>query len=102
MTQPKKFSERASELADQAAQAAGPAIGRAKEVAADLSEKAAPYASKAADATAQGVSTAAEQLDRRTNGKYASQISSVRSRIGKALGRDTDGPGAPGPPTPTT
>ena len=88
MTEPKKFSDRATELAGQAAQAAGPALERAKVVAADLAEKAGPYAARAADATAQGVSSAGAQLDKATSGKYTSQILSVTSKIGNALNRN--------------
>lgn len=86
MSEPSKFSERASELAGQAAQAAGPAIEKAKEVAVELVEKAGPYVEKAAQAAAQGVAAAAEQIDKATGGKYSDKISSVSEKIEKKLG----------------
>jgi hypothetical protein len=99
MPEQRKITERASELAGQAAQAAGPAIERAKEVAVELAEKAGPYVEKAAEKAgpyvekaavlaAHGVSAAAEQLDKATGGKYSDKISSVSSRIEGALDRD--------------
>jgi hypothetical protein len=88
MTEPKKITERATELADQAAQAAGPALEKAKEVAADLAEKAAPVVERAAELAAQGVSAAAEQLDKATKGKYSDKISTVATKIEDALDRD--------------
>jgi replicative DNA helicase len=103
MAEPKKLTERASELADQAAQAAGPALERAKEVAAELAEKAGPAieraaekagpvleraAERAAELAAQGVSVAAEQLDKATKGKYSDKISTVSAKIEDALDRE--------------
>lgn len=88
MGEPNKITERATELAGQAAQAAGPAIEKAKEVAADLAEKAGPVVERAAELAAQGVSAAAEQLDKVTGGKYSDKISSVSTKIEDALDRD--------------
>lgn len=88
MVEPSKISEKASELAGQAAQAAGPAIEKAKEVAAELAEKAGPLVEKAAVAAAHGVSAAAEQIDKATGGKYSDKISSVSAKIEEALDPD--------------
>lgn len=88
MAEQGKITEKASEIAGQAAQAAGPAIEKAKEVASELVEKAAPIVEKAAELAAQGVSAAAEQIDKVTGGKYSDKISSVSSKIEGALDRD--------------
>jgi MT0933-like antitoxin protein len=88
MVEPSKITEKAAELAGQAAQAAGPAIEKAKEVAGELAEKAAPLVEKAAAVAAQGVSAAAEQIDKATGGKYADKISAVSSKLEDALDRD--------------
>jgi carbohydrate-selective porin OprB len=90
MAEQGKITEKASELAGQAAQAAGPAIEKAKEVAGDLAEKAAPLVEKAAELAAQGVSVAAEQIDKVTGGKYSDKISTVSSKIEDALDRDEE------------
>jgi hypothetical protein len=82
-----KISEKASVLAGQAAEKAGPALERAKEVAADLAVKARPIIEKAAARTAHGVSVAAEQLDRATSGKYSDKLSSASTRIERKLDR---------------
>ncbi len=88
MVEPSKITEKASELAGQAAQAAGPAIEKAKEVAADLAEKAGPLVEKAAVAAAHGVSAAAEQIDKATGGKYSDKISSAAAKIEEVLDPD--------------
>jgi carbohydrate-selective porin OprB len=88
MVDPSKITEKASELAGQAAHAAGPAIEKAKEVAGDLAEKAGPLIEKAVELAAQGVSVAAEQIDKATGGKYSDKISSVSSKIEGTLDRD--------------
>jgi hypothetical protein len=88
MVDSSKFSERATELAGQAAQAAGPAIEKAREVAVELAEKAAPLVEKAKDVAAQGVSVAAEQIDKATGGKYADKISAVSAKLEDVLDRD--------------
>jgi hypothetical protein len=85
MVEPSKITEKASELAGQAAQAAGPALEKAKVVAGELAEKAAPLVEKAAVIAAHGVSAAAEQIDKATGGKYADKISAVSSKIEGAL-----------------
>jgi MT0933-like antitoxin protein len=85
MSEPNKLSERASELASQAVEAAGPVIERAKVVAGDLAEKAGPYVEKAAGLAAQGVAAAAEQIDKATGGKYSDKISSVSGKVKDTL-----------------
>jgi MT0933-like antitoxin protein len=90
MVEPSKITEKATELAGQAAQAAGPAIEKAKEVATELAEKAAPIVEKAAELAAHGVSAAAEQIDKVTGGKYSDKISSVSSKIENVLERDPE------------
>ena len=87
MVEQHKITEKASELAGQAMEAAGPALERAKAVAEDLAVKAGPYVEKAAVLAAQGVGVAAEQLDKATSGKYSDRISSVSTKIGQALDR---------------
>ncbi len=88
MSEANKFIERASDLATQAVEAAGPVIERAREVAGELAVKAGPYVDKAAGLAAQGVSAAAGQLDKATSGKYSDKISSVTRKIEGTLDRD--------------
>jgi MT0933-like antitoxin protein len=90
MVEPSKISEKASELAGQAAQAAGPALEKAKVVAGELVEKAGPLIEKAAEMAAHGVSAAAEQIDKATGGKYSDKISTVSAKIEHTLDRDKD------------
>jgi hypothetical protein len=92
MAEPSKFTDKASELAGQAAEKAGPAIVKAKEVASDLAEKAGPIIEKAAELAAHGVSVAAEQIDRATKGKYSDKLSSASTKIEEKLER-SDKPG---------
>ena len=99
MSESKKFTDRATELVNQAADAAGPVIEKAKVAATGAAEKAGPYVGKAAEKAgpyvdkaaglaAQGVTVAAGQIDKATKGKYSDKISSVSSKIGSALDRD--------------
>jgi hypothetical protein len=90
MVEPRKITEKATELAGTAASAAGPALEKAKEVATDLAEKAAPIVEKAAELAAHGVSAAAEQIDKVTGGKYSDKISTVSSKIEEVLDRDKE------------
>lgn len=89
-----KITEKAAQLAGQAAEAAGPALERAKEVAGELVEKAGPAlekaAEKAVELAAKGVSAAAESADRVTGGKYAEQISSAAAKLEQKLDRKPD------------
>ena len=87
MVDSSKLSEKASELAGQAIQAAGPALEKAKGVAGDLATKAGPYVSKAGQVAAQGVAVGADQVDKATGGKYSDKISSVSSKIRKTIDR---------------
>jgi len=80
-----KITEKASVLAGQAVEKAGPALAKAKEVAGELAEKAKPIVAKAATQTAHGVSAAAEQLDRATKGKYSDKLSSASSKVESKL-----------------
>jgi hypothetical protein len=82
-----KITEKASVLAGQAVEKAGPALEKAKEVAVELAEKARPIVEKAAARTAHGVSAAAEQLDRATSGKYSDKLSSASSKVEQKLDR---------------
>ncbi|WP_375480791.1 antitoxin [uncultured Jatrophihabitans sp.] len=86
MSEP-NFSQRASEFANQAAEAAGPVLARAKVVAGELADKAGPYVEKAAGLAAQGVTVAAGQLDKATSGKYSEKINSVTAKISGTLDR---------------
>lgn len=79
------FTERATALVNQAAEAAGPIIVKAKEAAGEFAVKAGPYVEKAASIAAQGVAVAAGQLDKATGGKYSDKISSVASKIDGSL-----------------
>jgi hypothetical protein len=92
MVEPSKITDKASELAGHAAQAAGPALEKAREVAGELAEKAAPIVDRAAELAAHGVSAAAEQIDKVTGGKYSDKISTVSAKIEDALERDKDKP----------
>jgi hypothetical protein len=93
MAEPSKFTEKvthsATDLAGQAAEKAGPAIERAKEVATELVEKAGPLLERAGELAAQGVSVAAEQIDRATGGKYSDKISTASAKIEEKLDRGT-------------
>jgi hypothetical protein len=88
MAEPSKFTDKASDLASQAAEKAGPAIERAKEVATELVEKAGPLLERAGELAAQGVSVAAEQIDRATGGKYSDKISTTSAKIEGKLDRN--------------
>lgn len=76
-----QIKEKAAELAGQAAAAAGPLAAQAKDRAAELAEK-------ASEAAAQGVSALAESLDKATGGKYSDRISSVTAKLEERLDRD--------------
>lgn len=83
------FTQRAADLANKAADAAGPLIVKARAVAGDLYVKAEPYVGKAAGVASQQVTVAADQLNKATKGKYADKITSVRSRIATTLDKPT-------------
>jgi hypothetical protein len=105
MAEQSKITEKAAELAGQAAAAAGPLASQAKEKATELAgtaaaaagpmaaqakEKAAELAEKAGELGAKGVSALAESIDKATGGKYSAKISSVTSKIEDKL--DPDAP----------
>jgi hypothetical protein len=89
MPESSKLTDRAAELANQAAAAAGPLAAQAKERAGVLAAQAAaaagPLAEQARVRAAQGVDVLAGNLDRFTGGKYSEQIHSVAARVGGAL-----------------
>lgn len=91
MVDSEKITGKASEIANQAAQAAGPAIDKAKEVASELVDKVGPLVEKAAGIASHGVSAAAEQLDKATGGKYSGPISSVSAKVEETLDRKHGG-----------
>jgi hypothetical protein len=103
MVEPSKITEKATELASQAAAAAAPLADKARELAETAATAAAPLANQAKDRVAgiadragelgaKGVSAVAEGLDAVTRGKFSDQISAVTSRIEDAL--DPDDPTA--------
>lgn len=96
-----KFIDRATELAGQAAAAAGPIAAQAKERATVLAGQAAaaagPIAEQARVKAAQGVDVLAGNLDKLTGGKYSEKIHSVASKVEDAL----DGKNTPPPTDPT-
>lgn len=83
------LKEKASEFATQAAAAAGPMAQQARERATELATQAAaaagPLASQAREKAAQGVEVLAENLDKMTGGKYTERIGSVTSKLEDAL-----------------
>ncbi|MCU1657995.1 MAG: hypothetical protein JWO57_2651 [Pseudonocardiales bacterium] len=113
MAEQSKITERASELAGQAAAAAGPLAAQAKEKATELAgtaaaaagplaaqakEKAAELAERAGEISAKGINALAESIDKATGGKYSDKISSVTSKIEEKL---EPHPPTAEPPTPT-
>lgn len=99
MTEPKKITDKAAQLAAQVAAAAGPIKDKAAElaqtaaaaaapVAAQAKGKAAGLAERAGEAGAKGVSALAEGLDKATGGRYSDRISSVTSKIEEKLEPD--------------
>lgn len=101
MAESGKFTDKAAELAGQAAAAAGPLAAQAKERATVLAGQAAaaagPIAEQARVKAAQGVDVLAGNLDKLTGGKYSEQIHSVASKVEEVL----DG-GKPKPPAAST
>jgi hypothetical protein len=122
---PTQAKDKASELAAQAVQAAGPLAAQARERAGQVAEKvgqaAGPRATQAKEkvgevaekvghAAAHGLDAVAGSLNRATGGKYQDRITSVSGKLEHALertqrGKSTDaGPGdeTPAPPPPLT
>jgi hypothetical protein len=84
-----KFTDKAAELAGQAAAAAGPLVAQAKERATVLAGQAAaaagPITEQARVKAAQGVDVLAANLDKLTGGKYSEKIHSVATKVEEAL-----------------
>jgi hypothetical protein len=85
MAEGTKFTDRAAELAGQAAAAAGPLAARAKELAEQGAAAAAPIVEQARVRAAQGVDVIAGNLDKATGGKYSNQIHSVATKVESVL-----------------
>ncbi len=103
MVESGKITDKATELAGQAAAAVGPLAAQAKEKASELAgqaaaaagplalqakDKATELAEKASEAAAHGVSALAKSLDKATGGKYSDRISSVTAKLEERLDRD--------------
>jgi hypothetical protein len=84
-----KITERAADLAAQAAAAAGPLAAQARERATELAAQAAaaagPLTVQARERAAQGVEVLADNLAKLAGGKYADQIGAVSTKLGQAL-----------------
>ena len=85
MAEGSKFTDRAAELAGQAAAAAGPLAARAKELAEQGAAAAAPIVEQARVRAAQSVDIIAGNLDKATGGKYSEQIHSVATKVEHVL-----------------
>ncbi len=79
------FTDRAAELAREAAAAAGPLAARAKELAEQAVVAAGPIAEQARVRAAQGVDVVAGSLDKATGGKYSERIHTVASKVESVL-----------------
>jgi hypothetical protein len=99
MTEPSKITDKAAQVAAQAAAAAGPLKDRAAELAAAAAAAAAPVAArskeravgiadKAGEIGAKGVNVVAEGLDKVTGGRFAGQINAVAETIEKRIDPD--------------
>lgn len=85
MADTSKITDKAAELAGQAAAVAGPLAARAKEVAGQAAAAAGPIAEQARVRAAQGVDVVAGSLDKATGGKYSERIHSVASKVESVL-----------------
>lgn len=103
MVEPSKFVDKATELAAQAAAAAGPLKDKATEFAGTAAAAAGPIASqaidkatelaeRAAELSAKGVGVLAEGIDKVTGGKYSDKISAVTSKLEERLDPDKGAP----------
>ena len=81
MADASKFTDKAAELAGQAAAAAGPLAARAKDLAEQGAAAAAPLVEQARVRAAQGVDVVAGSLDKATGGKYSERIHSVATKV---------------------
>ena len=104
MAEQGKITDKAAELAAQAAAAAGPlkdkatefagtAVAAAGPIAAQAKVKAAELAERAGELGAKGVGVLGETIDKATGGKYSDKISSVTAKLEDKL--DPDNPTAP-------
>ena len=98
MPDAKKVTDKAAELAGQAAAAAGPLAARAKELAGQAAAAAAPITEQARVRAAQGVDVVAGSLDKATRGKYSKQIHEAATKVETAL--DSKSKAAPTDPSP--
>lgn len=80
-----KFTDKAADLAGQAAAAAQPIAARAKELAGHTAAAAAPIVEQARVRAAQGVDVVAGSLDKATGGKYSERIHTVATKVGSVL-----------------
>lgn len=97
MADANKFTDRAAELAGQAAAAAGPLAARARELAEQTAAAAAPIVEQARVRAAQSVDVVAGSLDKATGGKYTDRIHTVATKVESVL--DTTPKPAPTDPT---
>lgn len=79
------LKDKATELASQAAVAAGPLRDKAVEFAGQAAAAAGPLVEQARVHAAQGVDLVAENLDKFTHGRYHEQIHSVATKVESAL-----------------
>jgi hypothetical protein len=89
------LKDRAVQFANQAAAAAGPLAAQAKELANQAAAAAAPITEQARVRAAQGVDVVAESIDKATRGKYSEQIHAVANKVegvidSKTKAADTD------------
>ena len=82
-----RLTDKAVDLASQAAAAAAPIVDKASELASQAAAAAAPLAAQARKGASEGVNAIAEGLDNVTGGVFADQISSVSNRIEDQLER---------------
>ncbi|MGH3521180.1 MAG: Rv0909 family putative TA system antitoxin [Haloechinothrix sp.] len=72
---------------DKAKDLAAQATQKATEVAGELAEKVAPYAEKAGEAAAKGVNVAADAANKATGGRYEEQIKGVTEKVEGAINK---------------
>jgi hypothetical protein len=85
MAESGKLTDRAADLAQQAAAKAEPLRQKATQLAGHAASAAAPIAEQAKVRAAQGVDVVAGGLDKVTRGKYSHHIHTVASRVGDVL-----------------
>jgi hypothetical protein len=85
------ITDRAAELANKAAAAAGPLAAQARERATELAHQAAPHVSQARQQASKGVTGLAGRLSKLNGGKYADKINAVSSKIADKLEEKPEG-----------